>query len=74
MRALIAKAEHSNNPAAIAKAKELRNFLNQVDASTKGSYMYYYATGYWDPETFALLRQKVTDGILALTELLEEKE
>jgi hypothetical protein len=74
MRALIAKAEQSNNPAAVAKAKELHNLLHRIDASTKGSYMYYYATEYWKPEIFTLLRQKVADGILALTELLEEKE
>ena len=70
LRALITEAERNGNDESRAVAAELKEMLQRIDETTRGSYMYYYETGYWKPEVFVTLREKVTDGILKLNKAL----
>lgn len=74
LRSLIAKAESKGSLSARAAASDAKEMLQLIDETTKGSYMYYYKTGYWKPEVFVTLRERVTDGILKLNALLEESK
>lgn len=59
------------SPAARREAVRQQMILDMVKEGTRPSYMYYYNNGYFPAETFCTLREKVTDGILRLQELLK---
>jgi hypothetical protein len=67
---LVHEAENGGSADARAVAAEMKELLQRIDDTTKGSYMYYFENGYWKPEAFVTVRERVTDGIIKLAEAM----
>ncbi len=70
LRSLVHEAENGGSADARAVAAEMKELLQRIDDTTKGSYMYYFENGYWKPEAFVTVRERVTDGIIKLAEAM----